>query len=210
HEPQRMRLRLREAREALGIFLQQRRLGAPGLEPCRAETGLDQRVRHAGEKIAAAELHRRQVDGEPHVLRPCLRVAAGLPQDPFADRDDEADLFGDRNETIWPEQPAVRMIPAYQRLDAADLSALHVDHGLVVQDELLLRQRFAQIDLQLAAQPRLGVHLGLVELVPEPPRLRAIERQVRVLQKLDLARSVLGRERDADADADDDLMALDL
>src|SRR6185437_12142393 len=44
----------------------------------------------------------------------------------------------------------------------------------------------------------------------EPARFRAIEREIGALQELDLAGSVLGRERDPEADPDDDLMSIDL
>ena len=69
-----------------------------------------------------AKLHRREIDGDLERLRPRRRLAAGLAQDPFADRDDEAALLGERNEVAGRDQAALRMLPAHQRLEADDLA----------------------------------------------------------------------------------------
>ena len=53
---------------------------------------------HQAGQVAVAELHRRKVDGDLQRLRPGRRLAAGLAQDPFADRDDQAALLGERDE----------------------------------------------------------------------------------------------------------------
>ena len=49
-------------------------------------------------------------------------------------------------------EAALGMVPAHQRLEAADLVALEIDDRLVVQLELAVGERLAQIEL--AAAPR--------------------------------------------------------
>ena len=47
-------------------------------------------------------------------------VAARFAQDPAADRDDQAGLLGERDEVERRHEPAVRVDPADERLDAGD------------------------------------------------------------------------------------------
>src|SRR5262245_25384665 len=92
-------------------------------------------------------------------MRPRRRLAASLAQDPFADRNDEAALFGRWNKCAGSNEPAARMIPSHQRLEPDDAP---VDQGLrlVVQSKLLEVYRSPQIPLERAPVARALVHLG--------------------------------------------------
>ena len=98
---------------------------------------------------------------------PCSshRVAARLAEHPAADRHDQSGLFGERDELERLHDAALRVDPADQGLDARDPSRLELDHGLVVQDELVVLERTLQVGLQLEAAQRGVVHLGLEHLV---------------------------------------------
>ena len=118
-------------------------------------------------------------------------VGAGLPDHPFADRHDEADLLGERDERAGRHHAVLGMVPADQRLEAADLVAREIDDGLVVQLELAGRQRLAQVVLQRAARLHLRVHLRLEEAVGAAAvALGAVERQIGVPDQLVGARPV--------------------
>src|SRR5204863_7782421 len=76
---------------------------------------------------------------------------------------------------------------------------------------LLLVQRYAQVDLHLAARLDVIVHLRLEEGIALPAvGLGAIEREIGVLHELVGVRPVARRQRHADAGADIDALAADL
>ena len=136
---------------------------------------------------------------------------AGLPQRPFADRHDQAGLLGQRDELDRRDEAALGVMPAQQRLQTADLVALEVDERLVVELELAVGQRLAQVELQLAARLHVGVHVRLEEAVDAAPlALGAVQGEVGVLEQLVGIGAVAGRHGDADAGADRDLMAVDV
>ena len=86
-----------------------------------------------------------------------------------------------------------------------------VDERLVVQLELAVGERLAQVELERAARLQPRVHLGLEEAVDAAPvRLGAIERHVGVLQQLVGVVAVARRDGDADAGADHHLVAVDV
>src|SRR5215211_2947462 len=113
-------------------------------------------------QIAMAKLDGRKVDRDVQRPRPGCRLAAGFTQNPFADRDDEPALFRQRNEGVWRNVAAARMMPAQERLEADDLAA---DQGLrlVVQRELAVLDRRSQVVLEGAPLPQPLVHVGLEE-----------------------------------------------
>ena len=82
---------------------------------------------------------------------PGRALAAGLVQDPFVDRQDQARLFGQAQERAGRQQAALRVLPAQQRLDADDLVAAQIDLRLIVQHEFVARQRTAQLGLEMRA-----------------------------------------------------------
>ena len=88
---------------------------------------------------------------------------------------------------------------------------LDVDDGVVVQLELVVGQRVAQLDLMGAAGARLDPH-GILEKAVGVAALGLgfIQREIGVLEELIHLGAVLGRERDADAGADIELMAVEI
>ncbi len=106
------------------VVLQQHRLGDFELEPARP----------AGRRRPSAETIDSGSDGLRNctadrltatvmLVRPGDRVAAGLPAAPSRRAADQADFLGDRNEDRPGEiEAALRMVPAHQRLEAADLA----------------------------------------------------------------------------------------
>ena len=102
------------------------------------------------------------------------------------------------------------MPPAQQRLEADDVSADEIDERLIVHFQLLGGECRAQVDLELAARLRLGVHLRLEEAEGRfAVGLGAIERQVGVAQQTIGVVAVGGRDGDADAGADGHQVTLD-
>src|SRR5262245_12963555 len=109
------------------------------------------------------------------MLGPARRLDAGLAQHPFAERNDEPDLLGERNELGRRHGAAVRTVPAQQRLAACDLLALGIDQRLVEHLELIASERLAQIELEAAPRLQLSIHLALEETITcTPVRLGAI------------------------------------
>src|SRR2546430_17193256 len=94
-----------------------------------------QRIDDDRHQAGAAKLHRRNIDGDMHMLRPLRRRGASLPDHPFSQGHDEADLFRQRNESRWWDLSALGMIPAEQRFETADLAALQIHHRLVLELE---------------------------------------------------------------------------
>jgi hypothetical protein len=132
------------------------------------------------------------IDGKAQRRGPRCRVVAGLLQDPVAERHDQAGVFRDRNELVGADQSALRMTPAYQRLGPADALSPHVNDRLIVQLELAVRNRLAQIIFE----GLLGVggldHLGLEQAeIIAPLGLRRIEREVCLLEQVSRVAAVL-------------------
>jgi hypothetical protein len=80
---------------------------------------------------------------EPRTL-PAAQVGRRLAQDPVTERHDEAAGFHQGQEDTGHDQARLRIAPAHQRLEAADLPRTHVDLGLVVELELLALDGAAQ------------------------------------------------------------------
>jgi hypothetical protein len=101
-----------EQRAHPGLVVEQHRFGDLQLEPLRLEPGHGQRRDRHRDKVAALHLRGRKVDRDLDPVRPACRIAAGLAQHPFADRDDQARFLGDRDELGRQQQPASRVLPA--------------------------------------------------------------------------------------------------
>src|SRR5450756_1444449 len=76
------------------VVLEQQTLGYLQLDPLRRPPRLRQRRYLLQSETAVPELDRRQIDGNLDAMRPGRRLDAGAVQGPFADRDDQAGLFG--------------------------------------------------------------------------------------------------------------------
>jgi hypothetical protein len=57
------------------------------------ELHLCKRIGNDGNQGLRFELDRREIDGDLERRRPMCRLPTGLPQDPLADRNDQAILF---------------------------------------------------------------------------------------------------------------------
>ena len=109
----------------------------------RASASLTWRIRlrclnWTGERLTATRTCSGQV----------RRPEAGLAQHPFADRDDQPGFLGDRDEPVGRDRPALRVVPAQQRLDAADAVVAEAEERLEDERQLVPRQRAAELDLE--------------------------------------------------------------
>ena len=164
-------------------------------------------------QVAALELHRRKIDRHADSRRPLRGLHEGFVEHPFADRIDQAGIFGQPDEDIGCDQAAHRMAPAQQRLEADHLALpeAEADDRLVVQFEFVLLDRASKVDLQAASALRLLVHLRAKEGEGAAPgRLRGIQRHVGLLHQIVGVGAVVRRQHQADARADHDLVAVDL
>jgi hypothetical protein len=85
---------------------------------------------------------------------PRCDLAGGGADDLAADLDHEAGLLGDVEEGARRQQPAARVLPAHQRLDARDPPGAELDLRLVVHDELAPLEGEPQVALE--GQPLVG------------------------------------------------------
>lgn len=85
-------------------------------------------------------------------LAPCHHPAQRLGDDVEREGSNQRGLLDEGDEPQRRQQAALGVLPAPQRLDAADSPRLQVDLGLMVQDELLALQ--GQADLAEQQQPR--------------------------------------------------------
>src|SRR5674476_322593 len=65
-------------------------------------------------QVAMAKMDRRDIDRNGQRLRPGCGFATGLAQNPFAHRDDETALFGDRDKRTGWDHAAFWTLPAGQ------------------------------------------------------------------------------------------------
>src|ERR1019366_9869520 len=86
-----------EDRYRAGEVANQHTLGDFEFEAARGESGLKQDRMDEPWQVAVAELDRRDIDPNGQRLRPGCCFATGLTQNPFAHRNDETALFGDRD-----------------------------------------------------------------------------------------------------------------
>ena len=88
----------------------------------------------------------------------CAAWRQASRQRPFAERQDEAAVLGDRDEHGRRNHALDRMVPPRERLEAGHDIAAQIDDRLVVQLELAALDRLAQIHLDLAPVVDLLVH----------------------------------------------------
>ena len=135
----------------------------------RVEAGAGDDLGDGRRQVAVGDLAGGEVDGDVEgarvgaLLVPLEDLAAGALLDPAADRLDQAAVLGDRDELGRVEQAALGVLPAHQRLEAADLAGAKVDHRLVVERQLVALERVPQLALDLEPAHRAGPHLGVEE-----------------------------------------------
>ena len=133
-----------------------------------------ERARDCLHETVAAELARRDVHRDAHPRSGSMPLRGALHrlhQGPVAELLDKLGFLGNRDEQRRRDEATGRMLPAHQRLDADDGSAREIHLRLVMQLELLLRERRAQRVLKLDAVERLARHVGGIELEGVAARL---------------------------------------
>src|SRR3954451_10625565 len=197
---------------------------ARSASPISASSVISMRSREAGTPWRTSALlrsaaqpsvqqrRRRHVDGAGELdalLVPPGDLVQGGVDDVPRQLAHDAGLLGERDEGGRRQQAALRMVPAYERLDVADGARLHRELRLIVQDELVGPDRVAQLADEREALARVAVAVALVEGVAASRRLRLVHRDVGALQERLGVIAMLREERDADARADAHVDAVD-
>ncbi|MNP62515.1 hypothetical protein D3C76_1578040 [compost metagenome] len=86
-------------------------------------------------------------------------LGTDIMQHPVSNRDDQAGLFGNRNEFRRRNEPVFRVLPAQQRLKADCNVHQRVPFRLIDNNKFRAGQRFAQILLQRHPPQLKAVHL---------------------------------------------------
>ena len=98
------------------------------------------------------------------------RPAASAARMTFSDnRPISADFLGDRDEHVGPDDPAQRMVPAGQHLEADDRAGREVDLRLEIGHELLVLEAEADALLDLAVGDQRALHAGIEPHRPRDP-----------------------------------------
>jgi hypothetical protein len=96
-------------------------------------------------------------------LVPLLRLVQYALEDPIGERLDDPRLLGERNELIGWDHAANGMLPAQQRFEAHDQSALEVDQRLVVNAQTAVLDRSPQVRHQCQVACALLFVIGAVD-----------------------------------------------
>ena len=158
------------------------------------------------------ELARRDVErdvGPQADQRPLLRLLDRGVDDPVADRLDQAAALRGGDELAGRHEPDVGVAPAQQRLDRDGHAGRDRVHRLVVQLELVARQRPAQTRGERQLRGRRRVLGGVEAERPAAVALGLVERAVRALEQLLEVAGVVREDRDADARRDLELVPLE-
>jgi hypothetical protein len=147
--------------------------------------------------------------GEPLVV-PVAQLAAGLIQCPFANVDDAAVGFRQRDKQVWRNHPVLGVLPAQQGLDADHAMIAVANLRLVDQVQLVAQQGFAQVFFQFAAAAHLAVDAGDIKLIAVA---RAAFGQghglLGLLQQLLGGVAIFREQGDADGGAQADILLID-
>ena len=190
---------------------QEHRLGDLDLQPFSRDARCFQGAPDVRGQTLAHDMRRRHIDGDLDVAGHFRQIRAGFRQYPGAERDHQSGLLGDGNELIGRDRSAPRMAPAQQRFAAHDLAAADVDDRLIVQCEVPIRQRLAQIELQFAPRLHRGLHGRLEETISAAARrFGAIESEVGALEHLIGVIGVRRRQSEPDAAVEDDAMTVEI
>ena len=181
------------------------------LKPVRRQAGCRQRVGNRLDEPRTPELRGREIDGDLQIVGPLRGCGTSVADGPFAERHDQPDFLGQRDEGIRRNHALFGVAPANEGFKAADAVGRKIDHRLIVQLELAGGERPAQVAFQRVTDLHLRVHLLLEEAVGAATvAFGPVEGEIRVANDLVGAHAVRRAERDADTGADHDLMAVDL
>ena len=194
-------LELRQDLKRLLLVIDKNGFSDLQFQPFRRQPGAKKHLRDRGNKARVVELDRRKIDRDRGGSLPGHSLGAGGRQHPGSNRNDQAGFLGDRYEVGGRDASSFRMIPAQQRFIAGDFKRHRVDDRLIVQREVALFQRHAQIPAQdlALAQPLVHARLEGTPAVPAVlSRLRGCQR--RVAHQLARAGSIGRVDRDPDVE----------
>src|ERR1700722_10605700 len=104
------------------------------------ESAGEERALHGGGEVVLLKLAGGDVDGdgalEAEATLECGDFVAGLNEGPFADGDDEAGLFGDRDEGVGADDAKLGAVPTEEGLYAEHVAVFEGDLGLIENLEL--------------------------------------------------------------------------
>src|SRR5271163_2201845 len=179
------------------------------LQPRGGEAGFQQHFMNELRQIGVSDLNRGEVDGDLVGRLPRLRRGAGCSEHPLAQRQDEAILFGQRDELGGRDRADFRVIPAQEGLVSANLAGGDRHLHLVVDLELLILERLPQFVSQHAPRPHRLVHRRLAKadrLVQF--RFGAVHGQISVAYQYFRNGRIVGIDGDADAGAGRNLVII--
>jgi hypothetical protein len=154
-------------------------------QPRRSQPGGGEHVAHVVDERRLLELPPRDVHAHPGRLaarrrRPRRRGAARLGEHPAAERHDEPHLLRQRDEVERRDEPALRMVPAEERLGTHGARRAEGDDRLVEQTEVRGARVVGRGDVRGGERQHGGAQVGL-ELQPGEGALLHGALEVRVL-----------------------------
>ncbi len=179
-------------------------LGQLHLQALSRQAGVGQCLGNGLHDVVMPKLPRRHVDRDHHrrqaLQAPDLCLLAGAVQRPAADRDDQTRFFGNFYEALRLHHALARQPPAQQRLGRDHAAARDIHAWLVIQLQLIARQRITQLVLNAHARQHGATELGREELqVVASVALGAVHRRVGIAQQRIGRIAVAGIERHAPA-----------
>src|ERR1700693_924137 len=113
---------------------------------------------------------------------PYAELPARFVEHPTTDFDNQSAIFRDGHELRRGHESSIRVLPAYQRLDARDLTSDEIYFGLIMQQKLISLQSAAQAGFKGLPLYRSRVHFGFEKLeIVAPDFLGVIHRHVSIL-----------------------------
>ena len=150
----------------------------------------------------------RNVDA---LVQPATNVTTGLPQNPLTNAFDQTRLFCKGDELNWRNSTPFRMLPAKQRLHAADLPGLQVCQRLIHQLQLFQANGVAQGLSHVVSCQHLLVHRIAIELEGvSTARLRAVHGNFHRFEQGMKVIAILGKTGDANGGGQRKFMPLQL
>ena len=185
-----------------------RRLGDLQAQPARRDARVREGRADDVDQVGRAELAGRHVDRHAErVVTPGGELPARLAQDPRPDGDDEPVALGQRDEAQRRDDAEDRVVPAQERLDAADAAVVERDQRLVDEVQLAVVERVAQAALELETLHRTLAHRVVEDLAARLAHLLgAVHRRVGVAQQR--VRIMLAGSAEADANTGGHVAAL--
>src|SRR5450759_4268854 len=191
------------------------RLGDLKLKRGRRDAVLPEHRAAAQDEACLAQLLQRQVERDAtrvsHFVLHLAVVPAYPVQYPFANVEDEARFFGERNKLRGRDVAVPRQAPAQQRLGADDAAVSKVNLWLVANHELIALECAAQLALQHEPLNRRRIHLRRIERKGiAAVLLGVVHRRVRIADEVDDVFCIARTERDADARRQEHLVLVQL